>query len=336
MKSKALAVVLAVAMIALTGCGAKKADVYSAPAATETELSAHAEDDYVEEQEVEGQTIGLEMEGDVAADAVEASDVATADSVDAPEETILEDPYGMYMVDEGWLQEVGGIVVERNGNFYSIANFVDDAVAGGYNVGVKANAVTPNYQCGVLYVYDPNKNRDVPTNASSTLYISCGDFQVIEVSKSEEIRIYSQYAVDTKSFVPVDFYGYTVKAVHATGISEGGSIYTLVDATIPRENLVTGNNPSLCDMSGNSVADVHDLEYGQEYLYGWFEGTQYYETPLIASCKCFVETGNIVDAPVNLTKMGYSIVDVSGLAPGYYVNWNRSVYDGHIVFKLVD
>ena len=88
--------------------------------------------------------------------------------------------------------------------------------------------------------------------------------------------------------------------------------------------MYNGNNLVISDSDGNPVDDPFNLEYGEIYTVSWFEGTQYHETNLAATSKCYVDTDgkpNFFDAyeiPGELTKEGYAEYDLSEIPAGLY------------------
>lgn len=304
----------------------------------EPELAPHAEDDGYEmiaelqEEDVEmlqkvadgeaGAITDDEVTNEPASEFGPEDELPEADSTDAPEETILEDPYGMYVVTEDWLKEYGGYVVERNSQlyaFYSQYGVMGD-VPEKYDVGYELGG--RGYNWTYLYCPDVQEIKDVPTNATGKIATSAGDFPIFEVSKNEEIRVYNKDVVDEIELFPASFYGYCVNATHV-----GNSYRPIINYELGVDRgIIDAERPVIYDMNDNPVSDVYNLEYSQDYKYGWFEGTEYHEISLWAGSRCYtVDKNTRVQVPVELTRNGYAVMDVSGLTPGIY-SWQNSVF----------
>lgn len=294
-----------------------------------TELSPHATEDgkemieslKAEESKAEPKAEPSKAESKVAESKTEPS-VAKADSTDAPKETTLEDPYGMYVVTEEWLKEHGGYAVERNGKLYAF--YSQYGVMGGvpenYSVGYEFSG--RGLQWTYLYLSDDNSIKDIPTGLSGRSEVSAGDFPIFKVSKKEEVRVYNKNVLDEIELSTANFYGYTLNATHING-----SYRPVIDYEVTAERGIVGaKKPSVCDTNDQPVADVYDLEYGKEYKYNWFKGTEYHEMTVKADSQCYAVNKNRIQVPVELSKKGYAVMDISGLAPGTYC-WQKSVFE---------
>ena len=337
--SMIVALIIAGSMMVFTsGRTNKSSDTVDA--IEEPELAPHAEDDgYELLQEIAENEAGLTSDDEVtnepapigddevtdepASEFGLADEIPEADSTDAPEETILEDPYGMYVVTEDWLKEYGGYAVERNGQLYAFCSQygVMGDVPEKYDIGYELGG--RGYNWTYLYCPDIQEIHDVPTNAVGEIVTSAGNFPIFEVSKNEEIRVYNKDVIDEIELFPAQFYGYCVNATHVSNSYRPIINYELgVD-----RGIIDAERPAIYDMNGNPVSDVYNLDYNQDYMYGWFEGTEYHEISLWAGSRCYTIDRNArVQVPVELTKNGYAVMDVSGLAPGTYY-WLNSVFE---------
>lgn len=77
---------------------------------------------------------------------------------------------------------------------------------------------------------------------------------------------------------------------------------------------------NVVDKDGNSVEDIRNLKYSEEYNVFWYSGTQYTEVLLTANCSCYniMENSEGIDIAGRLTKNGYAIYDLSGVPAGFY------------------
>ena len=229
---------------------------------------------------------------------------------------MMEDPYGMYIVTEEHLKKNGGYVVERNGKlytFYSEGGVMSD-VADEYRIGYKLG--NDKKYAIYLYLVDIYKIHDVPSGLSGIVATSAGDFPIFKISKNEEIRVYNKHTIENISVSPVSYYGYTINATHIDG-----TYRPIIDCDASVEKGAVGaKKPSVCDMSGNPVSDVYNLEYGKEYMYSWYKGTEYHEIKMVADSRCYAfnDPDVPVQVPINYTKNGYAVMDISKLPLGIY------------------
>ena len=291
-----------------------------------TELSPHAEDDGKEMiSSLKAESKAAESKAESKTESKATSSVAKADSTDAPEETILEDPYGMYVVTEDWLKKYGGYAVERNGKLYAfysqhgVMGDVPEKYGVGYEVG------TREYEKAFLYLLDPNEKNDVATSISGRIITSSGDFPIFKVSKNEEIRVYSNDTLDKIRFSSANFYGYTINASHI-----GDSYRPVVNYVAGYDQTLTnGENVSICDMNDQPVADIYNLEQGKKYKYVWYKGTEYHEMIVVADSRCYSRDEKAIYVPTKPTKNGYFVTNLSDLALGTY-------YSLYSVFEVTD
>jgi len=234
------------------------------------------------------------------------------------------DPYGMYRVPEEWAAERGGLYVERDTGIYTLQSLVPRYNLDNYAVGYSIN--DDNTEDVLLYLYDNMDVEDVPTTTTQAI-LSSGDFPILQVSKGEELHYYGD-ADETMTIAKTNFVGYSIPACRY-GSSE---MYAPVDDHVYYGD-VYRNNIGVFDMDENPVSDVRDLEYGKDYKYEWYEGTEYHELKCIANCYCYdykYALDNKIDISGKLTKFGYVAFDISNLEPGFYTS------DLHSVFEVVE
>ena len=165
----------------------------------------------------------------------------------------------------------------------------------------------------------------MPTNASNTL-TSAGDFPVFQVKCGEQLRLYATNGVPTElKLTSADFYGYTIMATEVNFFAPMDE-HTHVNGTFASETGIS--NVQIADLNGNPVDDVRDLEYGQEYIYSWFKGTQYDEKQMIANSKTFIlDSSSNISLSVEPTKEGYFVADTSELPLGFYAINRQALFE---------
>lgn len=241
------------------------------------------------------------------------------------------DQFEMYKVDEDWIQNCVDIlglcyVVERDNKLYSFGPAMSSEIVDEYGVGYQVIGYNPEYPV-YLYMWDEDLD-DVPTDAYTTM-TTAGDFQVFQIEKDEKVRIYSKTSINSFDVGTGEFYGYTIMG------TKSDKFHPIIDHNTANfwNSKQQISNITLSDMNGDPVDDVRDLEYGQEYMYSWFEGTQYYEMQCIANSKSYTidgNWGNCLRLPVELTKNGYLEGDISSLSAGFYY------VDTYTLFEVVD
>ena len=128
----------------------------------------------------------------------------------------------------------------------------------------------------------------------------------------EELRMYSSQPVEKVSMKRAQFYGYTIPA---TGRQV--TYFPIIDFEYAGLN---GNitRPAVLTPDGNPVEDVRRLEHGKEYMFEWYEGMEYHSKTFAADSRCYIVDDDDLAffVPVNMTKNGYGIVDLSEVEPG--------------------
>lgn len=297
--------------------------------ARKTELAPHAEDDgkkMIESIRAESKTeenkVKVESKAESKAEVESKTEVPKADSKDVPEGIMMEDPYGMYIVTEEWLKKNGGYAVERNGKLYAFGGVIMGDVADDYDIGYEIGGGR-SYQFSRLYIGEENKHNTLPTNAVGEMSISCGDFPIFKVSRNETVRFYSKSTVSNVNFKKATFYGYTLAAWVSNRVYK-----PIVDHIMAADKGIVGaSNPGVCDKNDQPVADVYNLEYGKEYKYIWYKGTEYHEMNLLADSRAYIVSKEKCSVKVELTKYGYATLDFSSLTPGTYARELVTVFE---------
>ena len=248
----------------------------------------------------------------------------TEDTVEEDSYTEPFDPYGMYKVPEEWAAERGGLYVERDTGIYTLQSLVPRYNLDNYTVGYSFNSSST--EDVLLYIYDDIPVDDPPT-ATTKAILSSDDFPILQVNKGEELHYYGD-ADETMTISKTNFVGYSIPACRC-GLSE---LYVPIDDHVYHGDTYR-NNIGVFDMDENPVSDVRDLEYGRDYKYEWYEGTEYHELKCIANCRCYdykYALENKIEISGKLTKFGYVAFDISNLEPGIYTS------DLHSVFEVVE
>lgn len=223
----------------------------------------------------------------------------------------LNDEYGMFVVPENKIEE--GFFVERNGKLYSISSYVGTDVIDKYGVGFE---VVSGTGIATLFRRDYNEMK-LPTE-NKFCFITAGDIPIMQVKKSEEIRSYGSNT--TLSIMPSEFIGYTIDVIsHVTEIPS-------IDHNLSQKSagIATDRKEQVGVYAGEEqVADVRNLNYGQEYVFSWFHNTQYHEYKMKAVCKAFkgyspYDTDGLIKLEGELDKNGYARFNLSELDPGLY------------------
>ena len=269
-----------------------------------------------------------------SASSQEEAKSATSEKEAKNAEPKVQDPYAMYRVSEEWIKEMLNLnkspfmVVERDGVFYSLLGRVPQKVLDDYGVGYVSGSRGLE-DITYLFLSDAGDVTGVPASTDRAL-LTAGDFPLIKVSRNEQVRLYAKYEISNIAIMPTEQIGYTIEAI----VHSDNQMYSPVLNDTMIGGQIRGINPSVCDMTDTPVADVHDLEYGQNYKYIWYEGTEYHEMVLPAICKCYnlkvssLPTKEMISLPVILGKEGYATVDFSGLAPGtYYTMMYGSLFE---------
>ena len=179
-----------------------------------------------------------------------------------------------------------------------------------------------------LFLYDdPAGVRDeIPTSTRHGI-ITSGDFDILSIAKGDEIKIYSDIQLPTLLLRNAEFTGYTIEASDHSGTATM-TYFPIIDHVLISDD-IGKSNVGVFDENDTPVADVRNLEYGKGYLYEYYTGTEYHEIHLVANCKCYEASDAEIEVPIELTKNGYSTVDLSQLEPGIYAC-------GSSVFELTE
>ncbi|MBQ8985135.1 hypothetical protein IJ076_01055 [Candidatus Saccharibacteria bacterium] len=263
-----------------------------------------------------------------AEEAVETSD----DNSEGPVMEQTEDdfdPYGMYVITEDWVHNEANsswphYAVEHDGKLYTLSREIPDDNLLKYHVGYQIAFFDPINE--TFLFYDDDRNIGMQTNIKGRTLTTAGNFPIIQVKKGEPIRVYASTPQQQERILDAEFYGYTINAAVFDGF------HPIVDCVTGFWNTqpVYVNNVDLLDKSGASVDDVRDLNYGEEYLYTWYEKTDYYEIPVVANSLCFAVLDTYQSVAVDPTKNGYFQIDTSSLSLGYHA------FKGQVIFEIVD
>ena len=174
----------------------------------------------------------------------------------------------------------------------------------------------------MLYAVEQRKITNVPTEATDAITL-IGDFPTYYVDMGEELRVYNSNPIEEIDIEKLEFYGYTIPA-----IGRQSTYFPLRDRVLCGLSGIT--NVALLTSDGDPVNDVRKLEYGKDYVFEWYEGTEYHSEIYSANCRCYIKDGSSLKVPVKMTKNGYGVVDLTGLEPGSYL-----IY-GHLPFDYVE
>ncbi|MBR3323953.1 hypothetical protein IKG24_00210 [Candidatus Saccharibacteria bacterium] len=293
------------------------------------EMAASAmEEGYIVEDDSTDDSFSFEA----GATAVEEGSATEVDSVDVPEDAALidvSDPYEMYKVSDEWAQN-GGAYVQRDGAYYTISARVPEDVIERCGVGCIGYPALGHDAS--LYVMDEvtSDSVEVPTKNEECL-ISCGDFPILKIHRNETLYGYNATGLN---FYRASFVGYTIQASRRPRNS-GLSYFPIIDHRFLQTSdplaTETKEHIGLYDLNDNPVEDVHDLNYGEEYLFEYYVRTEYREFREVADCRCYAlkksELAYRIDG--ELTKNGYVTFDISEVEPGLYTA-------GSSVFEIVD
>jgi len=251
---------------------------------------------------------------------------AVEPAVEEDSYTDVLDPYGMYKVPEEWAAERGGLFVERETGLYTVGNLVPRYNLETYGVGYSYG--DNSTEDGLLYITDNTSNwseENAPTVIQPAT-VAIGDFPVLQVSRNEQLHYFGD-AKETLKLSKTGDSTYTIPAGYR------GKYAPIIDQVFYERP--TKGHTSVVDMDENVVSDVRNLEYGEDYKYEWFEGTDYYEQQFTANCRCY-DRRDIVDYKISgeLTKFGYVAFDISGLEPGFYIFYYRD--GGDAVFEITE
>lgn len=319
----------AIAMFLLNGCGMREIEVV--PAAEEPELpemSAHAGDEMTEEEI-------LNITAGAASDSL-SNEEYVADAADVPDDAVLtgdtlEDPYGMYLVTEDLASKLGGLYANLDGNVYSLANLVPSTVINDYGVGYIVGPDNANVEndYALLYLRDDKKGlRDDIPSATRYAIVSSGDFPALRVHRGDQLMVFGKPMIEKMFFEKADFVGYTIPACDSPGTTL--AYYPVVNNYYA--NNVDKDHIGVFDLNDVQVEDVRNLEQGKEYLYECYIGTEYRELKVRADSRCYsLDSGEYVELPMQITKLGYFTIDTSSLELGFYTS---SEYNA--VFEIVD
>lgn len=323
----------AIAMFLLNGCGKKEEPVAMALPEEEKvvteepelpEMSAHAGDEMTEE-EILNITAG-------AASDSSSNEEYVADAADVPDDVTLvefpnleDDPNELFRVSEDWAAEHKGLYAKIGEEFYSLTNQLPVDIVQkygfGYVIAPEGSGITTD-SVGIYLRDVEDVISDVPTNARHAT-VTCGDFSPLKLHRNDSIVIFGE--ASTK-FYKAEFVGFTIPAYQA---DTDEKYYPIVDHVMPNNKLI--DYPGLFTLDEQPVEDVRNLEYGKEYLYEYYIGTDYYEIKTVADAKCYTTLRDSVILESRPTKNGYFTVDISSLEPGFYANFTSDV-----IFEIVD
>lgn len=235
-----------------------------------------------------------------------SEEISETVSEEVSEEEEAYDPYEALIVTEEWAKKYASPCVIKDGKIYSVGNTISPSseVGDKYpNIGVLAVDPTDS---SMRYQHKFGKDCLVTYGPVPTVHCEGDDLLVkySDVSFAESITVRS-----------VSFYGYTVGITETTD-----QLYiSIPDGVFMSYKLRDITKYGVTDLEGNEIEDYHSLEYGQKYLFYWYQGTQYNEFEMIADCSYYTISQDTYKIIGTLTKDGYAKYDYSNLEPGYYV-----------------
>lgn len=316
---------IGVALTLLTGCGEKESSVTTeAPVSeieeTEPELPDMAASAIEEDDVAMTENFSLEAGAGAIGDGA-ATEVAEADSADVPDDAVLvdapiDDPNELFRVSEEWAKEKEGLYAKIGDNFYSLMNQLPTNVM---NYGIGWILAPDNYDLASynndevkVYLDDVKELDEYVPSATRDGIVTSGDFSPLKIPRGAQLAIFGK-SINTR-FFKMDFVGYTIPAFQADTAMK---YYPVVNHMMPNNILI--NHPGVFTLDGESVEDVRNLEYGKEYLYECYLGTDYRELKVVANARCYTAQGDAISLAVEPSKLGYFVVDSSELDPGFYI-----------------
>lgn len=296
------------------------------------EMSASAvEEGYVVEEDSTSDSFSLEA----GAAAAENNSIAEADSTDVPEDAMLVDePTSgdsnmIFAVSEEWTDRYGGLYAKIGDNFYSLTNELPVDVIDKYDIGyvVSSEGQRRETDEAMIYLSDVIELKDTIPSVAKKAIVTCGDFSPLRVHRNDSLAVFGDSAGTPVSFLKADFVGYTIPAIQ---VDQSMNYYPVVDHILPN-NLIE-NHSGVFTLDETPVEDVRKLEYGSEYLYECYLGTEYREIKLQANSRCYTfDKNNGIQFTAEPTKFGYFAIDISSLEPGFY-----TYSPCNVVFEIVD
>lgn len=338
MKYVGIGLLCGIVAIAAVGCAEKHKD----EAAKEElpEMSAHAGDE-VDIDNIEPE-ITPDINAGVAYDFESDAMPAPIDDIDVPEDAELvdstanfdddpvnldDDPNVLFQVSEEWASEHDGLYALINDEFYTLMNELPAMVLDKYDVGYVtipegSEIVTDEVS---YFLRDIIKLKDdIPSETRDAL-VTAGDFLPLQVHRSDSLVMFGK-PVDSIDLFRLDFAGYTIPA---TQVDQTNNYYPVINHNRP--NNIVENHAGVYTLEEEPVEDVRDLEYGKEYLYECYIGTEYRESKLVANSRAYsLNRRDAVELSAETTKFGYFLVDISNLETGFYT------YRSNTVFEIVD
>ena len=182
-----------------------------------------------------------------------------------------------------------------------------------------------NYTLGGSFI-DVNASNDVRAlygaiidiDDGSRGFCSVGDIPTPVLQKEDLVVCYSDDRVPIMGLNKVDLYGYTLNFQYRDKTKEL-YYYTNNGDLVYEEN---ASNVTITDSSGEAKENVFSLNEGESYTLGWYKGTKYNETLLVADSKVYAlessEFERDYEVEGTLTKDGYAEYDLSNIPAGTY------------------
>lgn len=235
----------------------------------------------------------------------ESTDVA--EGTEAPE--FIDDPLDALLVTEDIAREYGGFYIYRNGNLYSLNNFMSLEKSEQYDIGWRWNEtiLAASYR---------------PKNSESADVISMRDIPLPTIEEGDEIRGYqnAKLGIDVATFE-----GYSLNIFD--GFDQAAFFHDLEEEPIIISHYDT---IQIEDKDGNIIPtdDMHNLNGYETYKVSWYENqTEYQEYYDVACSKCYTSRDRNYSAKGDydytiegeLTQSGYAVFDLSEVEPGIYM-----------------
>ena len=320
-----------ISFVFMIGCGNN--DAAALPA---TEAATENNDLYPTSELASIENEATEVLSPATEEASPATESINIDSLDDNEENkdvedaqsakLEDDPYAVFEVSEEWIQDNcrsgemnarPGFVVERYGRLYNFSTFMPADNVDKYGIGYQNGVDYIDMRTPVNAYLFENKPLEGSSAYYNSEYISAGDFPAFALSRNEEVRVYDSngFINDGDLYVKkASFVGNTIEVFKF----EEGRAHPVIN-NVPdgdsqsRIDTYHMTDAGIFDMNDNPVENYRDLNYGDNYKFEWFNGTEYHELVYPATCRCYhvEEKEQKIQLPTKKTKNGYLSADMS-------------------------
>lgn len=214
-----------------------------------------------------------------------------------------EDPLAMLEVKEAFAKNAGGVYLRRNGKLYTLYKYVSEETSEKYNVGWRKSVGWTNCE---LYLYCED---------SAETQLTFGDFDPPALMEGDEIISFGNTGFRMRKY---NFVGYSLPICNFP--NKFAWIFESFFGMPTELSQYTAKTLEVCDKNGTVQEDYHNLEYGETYTVSWYQGTDYHELKMDATCRCYQpnKQADYQSFDGTITKNGYATYDLSGVEPGLY------------------